>query len=64
MHEDCFTPALLRSGLPDWVLMPSTLLTLFAVLTVYTFFARSKAHEAIEPALTPPLKPAATVQQP
>lgn len=41
-----------------------TLLTLFVVPTVYTFFAHSKAHEVIEPALTPPLKPAATVQQP
>jgi multidrug efflux pump len=39
-----------------------TLLTLFVVPTVYTFFAR-KAHAAIEPAPIPPLKPAATVQR-
>jgi multidrug efflux pump len=39
-----------------------TLLTLFVVPTVYTFFAR-KAHTAIEPVPIPPLKPAATVQR-
>jgi multidrug efflux pump len=39
-----------------------TLLTLFVVPTVYTFFAR-KAHAAIEPAPILPLKPAATVQR-
>jgi multidrug efflux pump len=39
-----------------------TLLTLFVVPTVYTFFAR-KAHAAIESAPIPPLKPAATVQR-